>query len=80
MAKLQVLTVETKDGSIYKFPDVNMDEFVLMFGARASTETITLVNASNALLMMPIRIIKEVRASDNSVWGEEVLWKSDSGA
>jgi len=80
MAKLQVLTVETKDGSIYKFPDMNMDEFVLMFGARASTETITLVNASNALLMMPIRIIKEVRASDNSAWGEEVLWKSDSGA
>lgn len=78
MANLQVITIETKDGSVYKFPDVDMKEFVLMFGAKAATETLTLVNASNALLMLPIRIIKEVRATDASPFGEEVLWTSSS--
>jgi hypothetical protein len=78
MANLQVVTVETKDGSFYKFPDVDMPDFKLMFGARGNTETLTLVNASNALLMLPIRIIKEVRATDASSFGEEVLWTSSS--
>jgi hypothetical protein len=78
MANLQVVIVETKDGSVYKFPDVDMPDFRLMFGAKANTETLTLINASNALLMLPIRIVKEVRATDVSSCGEEVLWTSSS--
>jgi hypothetical protein len=64
--------VLTKEGAEYVFPDMSVDELkkVLPESGRVleSMPILMMMNASMAVLNLPFRIVKQVRA------GEEVLW------
>jgi hypothetical protein len=77
-SNLQSVIVTTKQGSVYSFPDVDMAEFKLAFGAHNNLANLTLVNASGAALVLPMRIVKQVTVTDDSAYGEEILWTAST--
>ncbi len=76
-SKLQSVTITTKQGSVYSFPDVDMTEFKLAFKT-SNLSSLTLVNASGAALVLPMRIVKQVTVTDDSAYGEEILWTAST--
>ncbi len=73
-ADLVTVTVTTREGAIYSFPDMSRSSLkkVLPETGRKPTNqpALMLVNASTAVLSVPIRIVRRVSV------GDDVLWES----
>lgn len=74
---LRILEIETELGAIYTFPDMACDTVKLLVqdlkkGTTASN--ISFVNVSGAALVLPFRIVKEIRM------GKEIVWANTSVA
>lgn len=70
---LQTITIKTKTNAVYVFPDV--DPFLLRHDIQhisSDSQNLTILNASTAFLIVPVRIIASVKI------GEEEIWNKDS--
>ena len=72
---LSDLVLGTELGAWYTFPDVDMAEIIrLVQSMPISLAQLTVVNASGACLVVPVRIITYVANGDRSV-----VWKKAHG-
>lgn len=69
------VTIRTLDGDSYSFPAMSKSslEMVLPKGSnRKSNESLTLVNASTAILMIPMRICRVIYVNGEEWWASPV--------
>ena len=78
--RLCSVCITTKQGSLYEFPDMPLEELrrVLPDSGRvpASTPTLMMVNASISVLSIPFKIIEKVTMRVRGQAREEQLWSA----
>lgn len=62
------VSIETKLGAKYVFPDVLKKEVTTAVSFFHPGKTLTLVNASGAYLSMPCRIIQRISVDKEDLW------------
>lgn len=68
MSVLADVTVETTLGAKYLFPDVEKGIIEQVLRHVSSHPSITLVNQSNACLVLPTRIVQVIKIDDVEKW------------
>lgn len=71
MENLVSLTLRTRLGACYVFPDMARSEVELLLRRiedAAKSGQLTLVNASQAVLILPFRIIKTISVGEEERW------------
>lgn len=66
--ELRTLVITTHLGAVYHFPDVDKGAFEWLPAARCTLSSVTLVNVSNAVLVLPTRIIDSVTVDGKEIW------------
>lgn len=71
---LRNCTIETRLGAVYVFPDMATEVDVPVGSGLNSSETnLTMINVSGACLVLPWRIIKQIKMDEQVIWtGPEV--------
>jgi hypothetical protein len=71
---LKICEIETRLGAVYRFPDVDGEVYVPKgAGLNAAVTGFTIINASGACLVIPWRIIRQIRLDNEVIWtGPEV--------
>lgn len=64
------VTVETELGAVYEFPDVHWRTLwvILRSDTMQGFTQLSLVNLSQACMVIPVRIIKRVRINGDTYW------------
>ena len=69
--------IKTLEGADYTFPDVDLSELLRVLPSTgripANAPTLTLVNASSAVMSIPFRIIQSISAQPNCAQSVEAL-------
>lgn len=70
MKKLQLVSIELETilGSVYVFPDVDLEEVETMLKHFHDSASVTLVNVSKACLVLPPRIVNVIRVAGEERW------------
>ncbi len=70
MAKstLTVVEISTVDGSVYRFPDIQADVLATLDKPSKDMTSLTLVNASGAVLTLPWRIVEKLWTPSKILW------------
>jgi len=70
MRSLQLVSIELETilGSVYVFPDVDLEEVETMLKHFHDSASVTLVNVSKVCLVLPPRIVNVIRVAGEERW------------
>lgn len=66
--RLVSVEFETTLGSVYSFPDMDLNEMESLVSRFTFENNVTLVNLSQACLVLPARVVKSIRIEGVEKW------------